>query len=66
MSNFSDDLKSWAARHAASSADEQVLHAYAAENPAPEGQEWFIAGRTTKGDEPTYQFDLRPVTDARS
>ena len=51
-----------AARHAAASADEQVLHAYAAENPAPEGQEWFIAGQTTKGDEPTYQFDQRPTS----
>lgn len=62
MSNLSDDLKDWAARHAAASADEQVLHAYAAEHPAPEGQEWFVAGRTVQGDEPVYQFDLRPAS----
>ncbi|WP_205802308.1 hypothetical protein [Microbacterium sp. PI-1] len=59
MSDFADDLNEWVARQAQSSVDDQVLAAYSAENPAPEGQEWFIAGQQRDGDEVAYRFDLR-------
>lgn len=43
MSDFADDLNEWVARQAQSSVEDQVLAVYAENNPAPDGQEWFIA-----------------------
>jgi hypothetical protein len=59
MSNFADDLNAWVGRQAQSSVEEQILAAYAEEHPAPEGQEWFVAGQQRESDGIAYRFDLR-------
>lgn len=61
MSDFADELNSWVARQAQTSVEEQILAAYSEENPAPDGQEWFIAGQQSDGGEIAYRFDLRPA-----
>ncbi len=63
MSDFADGLNEWIERQAQSSVEEQILAAYAEENPAPEGQEWFIAGQERDGDEVAFRFDLRPTSE---
>lgn len=63
MSDWADDLNSWVANQVESTVDDQVLGAYSEENPPPEGQEWFVTGKESKGDERTYRFDLRPISE---
>lgn len=63
MSDFADDLNEWVARQAQSSVEDQVLAVYADNNPAPNGQEWFIAGQERDGDEIAYRFDLRAISE---
>ncbi|MGM1016014.1 MAG: hypothetical protein ACQEW8_00540 [Actinomycetota bacterium] len=61
MSDFARDLNEWVERQASLTAEEEVLAAYSAANPAPEGEEWFISGQSTEGGEIAYTFDSRPV-----